>query len=148
MKKFTILALFSIIAAITFAQETPVQWQVEQTRDTDGSYVLDITAEISHNWYMYGMNMDEGGPLPLYLSFDNSKNLTTSCIFKEVSKAKTMYDDVFEMDVMSYTDKVHIRCVFVPKTDVKSLDLIIDGQACNKKDGSCIQVYESIPINF
>lgn len=148
MKRFTILAIFSIIAAITFAQETPVQWQIEQSRDSDGSYVLDITADISHDWYMYGMNMEEGGPLPLYLSFDDSDNLTISNLFKEVSKSKTMYDDIFEMDVMSYTDKVHIRCVFVPKTDVKNLDLIVDGQACNKKDGSCVQVYESIPVNF
>ncbi len=148
MKRFTILAIFTILAAITFAQEAPVQWQVEQYRDSDGSYILDITADISHDWYMYGMNMEEGGPLPLFLSFENSESLTSSCVFEEVSKAKTMYDDVFEMDVMSYTDKVHIRCVFVPKADVKSLDFIIDGQACNKKDGSCIQVYESIPVNF
>lgn len=148
MKRFTILTIFTIIAAISFAQEASITWQVEQTRDADGSYILNITADISHDWYMYGMNMDEGGPLPLYLSFEDSDEKTTSVKFEEITKAKTMYDDVFEMDVMSYTDKVHIKCIFVPKTEVKSLDLIIDGQACNKKDGSCIQVYDSIPINF
>jgi hypothetical protein len=148
MKSGIILSFFVIFSLISFSQESLINWNIEQSRQDDGSYVLTIKADIPADWYIYGMNMDEGGPLPLFIGFEDSENLIQKSDFSEIKKAKTMYDDVFGMDVMSYSDKVEIKCVFVPKPDITSINLIIDGQACNKKDGSCMQVYESLPIEI
>ena len=94
------------------------------------------------------MNMDEGGPLPLFISFEDAENKIITSEFTEISIANKMYDEVFGMDVNSYTKKVEIKCMFVPKRGTEKITLIIDGQACNKKDGSCIQVYETIPLEI
>ena len=148
MKSGIILSFLVVFSLISFSQESLLSWDFEQSRQDNGSYVLTIKADIPTDWYIYGMNMDEGGPLPLYLGFEDADNLINSFEFTEIKKAKTMYDDVFGMNLMSYSDKVEIKCVYVPKPDTESISLIIDGQACNKKDGSCMQVYESIPIEI
>ncbi len=148
MKKALILSLLFIVSISMLAQESNIEWKIDQSREATGSHSLIISAEIPNTWYIYGMNMDEGGPLPLHLSFEDSKNLLHVVEFKEISKPKEMYDDVFKMNVNSYMEKVEIKCVFVPKSDVTKINLIIDGQACNKKDGSCVQVYENIEIEI
>ena len=94
------------------------------------------------------MNISDGGPLPLYLSFEDAENIVSAAEFTEISKPKEMYDEVFEMKTSSYSGKVEIKCKFVPKKEVKNINLIIDGQACNKSNGSCVQVYETIPIEI
>jgi hypothetical protein len=148
MKKTFVIILLAIISFATFSQESIVNWKIEQSREETGSYLLNISAEIPYGWYIYGMNMDEGGPLPLFISFEDAENKIITSEFTEISIANKMYDEVFGMDVNSYTKKVEIKCMFVPKRETEKITLIIDGQACNKKDGSCIQVYETIPLEI
>ena len=148
MKKTLILSLLFVISISLFAQESIIDWKIDQSREDTGSHALLISAEIPVDWYIYGMNMEEGGPLPLFIEFEDSENLMHAVEFKEISKPKEMYDDIFEMNVNSYTKKVEIKCIFVPKEGVSTVNLIIDGQACNKIDGSCVQVYENIKIEI
>lgn len=148
MKKTLLLSFLLVLSISIFAQESIVNWKVDQSREETGSHILKISAEIPHDWYIYGMNMEEGGPLPLYLSFEDSENLVNSVEFKEISKPKQMFDDIFGMNVNTYMEYVEIKCIFVPKSNVSTINLIIDGQACNKKDGSCVQVYQTIEIEI
>lgn len=148
MKKILTISLLVFIGVFTYAQESIVTWKVEQSIEDTGSHILTLSAEIPHDWYIYGMNMDEGGPLPLYIGIDDADNKVSAAEFSEISKPKEMYDDVFGMTVNSYFDKVEIKCKLVPRTDIKEINIIIDGQACNKKDGSCVQVYETIPVTL
>ncbi|PLX05974.1 MAG: hypothetical protein C0596_15880 [Marinilabiliales bacterium] len=148
MKKILTLSLFVFLGVFTFAQESIVTWKIDQSIEDTGAHIMTISAEIPHDWYIYGINMDEGGPLPLYMGIEDADNKVSAYSFIEISKPKEMYDDVFGMTVNSYFEKVEIKCKFVPKTDITEINLIIDGQACNKKDGSCVQVYETIPVEL
>jgi hypothetical protein len=146
MKKIIFIVAILTFSLSVFSQESPVAWQVSQNRVVDGSRNIIITANINPNWYIYGMNMGEGGPLPLLLSFENQGSNVVWANFTEVTPATSMYDEVFSMNVTSYTLQAEFKCNYVPKADVTSLTLIIDGQACNKITGICAQVSQSIPI--
>ena len=148
MKKIFAIILFAGFGLSTYAQESIVNWNIQQYREATGSHILIISAEIPQGWYIYGMNMDEGGPLPLFMDIENEDDKVISAKFSEISKAKEVYDDLFLMNVKSYSDKVEIKCTFVPKSEAKEFNLIIDGQACNKKDGSCEQVHQTIPVKI
>ena len=148
IKHLISLSLFAIIANFAIAQESPISWEINESRADDGAYIINISAVIAHDWYVYGMNMDEGGPLPLFISFEDTDSLVSAFKCEEIVIAKKMYDEVFEMDVMSYKNRIHIKCRYVPYAEVTQLNLTIDGQACNKSNGSCMQVYESIPITI
>lgn len=146
MKHILFLTAMLTFSLSIFSQESPVNWTISQERVADGSFNITINADINSDWYIYGMNMSEGGPLPLLLSFENSESSVTWAKFSEITPAETMYDEIFNMDVSSYQHSAAFKCNFVPQTGITALTLIIDGQACNKVNGSCIQVLESIPV--
>ncbi len=148
MKQILLLSAILLLSLSIFSQESPVNWTINQERVADGSMNLIITAEIHHDWYIYGMNMSEGGPLPLLISFDNQQNVVDWAKFSEITPAETMYDEIFGMDVSSYQHHTEFKCNFVPKTGVATLNLVLDGQACNKVNGVCVQIQESIPFTI
>ncbi len=150
MKKLKIfIILILTITNYVFSQTPNIKWDVNYSIEKNNEHKLIVSGEIAENWYVYGMNIPEGGPLPLYLSVENSDEIIESIKFTEISKPKTMYDNVFEMNISSYYPKIEILCKFNLKVEtIDTINLIIDGQACNKKDGRCIQIYETIPINL
>ncbi|MDD2387754.1 MAG: protein-disulfide reductase DsbD family protein [Bacteroidales bacterium] len=148
MKKILIISLLIGFGLISYAQESIVNWKIQQSREVTGSHILIISAEIPQEWYIYGMNMEKGGPLPLFFAIENDDEKVIVAEFSEISKAKEVYDDVFSMNVSSYFDKVEIKCTFIPKSETTEFNLIIDGQACNKKDGTCVPVYQTIPVEI
>ncbi|MDD3687653.1 MAG: protein-disulfide reductase DsbD family protein [Bacteroidales bacterium] len=148
MKIFSILTVAVLLSLTALAQEEPVNWSVTQSRSEDGSYNITITADIHPDWYIYGMNIGDGGPLPLLLSIENQETVVSSVTFSEITEPTVMYDEIFEMNVSSYMHQAQFKCNYVPKTDIMSVSIIIDGQACNKVNGSCIQVYQNITVNI
>lgn len=148
MKIFIILTVAVLLSLTALSQEEHVNWSVTQSRSENGSYNLIITADIHPDWYIYGMNIGDGGPLPLILSIENQETVVSSATFSEITEPTVMYDEIFEMNVSSYMHQAKFKCNYVPKTDIMSVSLIIDGQACNKVNGSCIQVYQNITVNI
>ncbi|HOZ31199.1 MAG TPA: protein-disulfide reductase DsbD family protein [Bacteroidales bacterium] len=148
MKKILISLVFIIAGIVSFSQENIVSWNTSVSRIDDGSYNLIISADIHSDWYIYGMENGDGGPLPLVFSVDESESKFISAVFSEISVADKIYDDVFGMEVNSFSNKADFKCNFVPKKGVESFDLIIDGQACNKKNGLCVQISEKISCNI
>ena len=148
MKRIVLLAAILTISFGVFSQTNPITWSISQSRVADGSYDVIISADIHHDWYIYGMNIGEGGPLPLVISLEDQENVVHSAHFSEITPAVTMYDEVFGMDVSTYKSHAEFKCNYNPKTAISSITLIIDGQACNKINGSCVQVFENIPFTI
>jgi hypothetical protein len=144
MKRCVFFLTIVFAYLISFSQENIVEWETSVSRIDDGSYNLVINADIDSDWYIYGMNIEEGGPLPLEFSIEDSENKVFTFSFSEISVADKMFDDVFGMDVMSYTHKAEFKCNFMPKKDINMFNIIIEGQACNKKNGMCVQISENI----
>lgn len=148
MKQITLISALILLSLTAISQNTAATWNITQSRSEDGSHNLHITANIHPDWYIYGMNIEEGGPLPLHFSFENQNEVVSSAVFTEKTTATTAYDEVFEMNVSSYSNNPEFRCNYVPRPDKTSVTLIIDGQACNKINGSCIQVYQMISLTI
>ena len=148
MKLVTILSAIILLSLTAISQENPVVWDITQSRSEDGSYNLHITTDIHPDWYIYGMNIGDGGPLALSFSFENQNDVVSYASFKEITSATNVYDEVFEMNVSTYSNNAEFKCNFVPWPDKTAVTLIIDGQACNKTNGSCIQVYQMVTITI
>ena len=144
MKRFLISLVFIIAGFISFTQENIVTWKTGISRIDDGSYNLIISADIHSDWYIYGMELGDGGPLPLVFSIEDSESKFISVVFSEITVADLAYDDFFKMEYSSFSNKADFKCNFVPKKGVESFDLIIEAQACNKKNGMCVQISEKI----
>lgn len=144
MKKYISLLIFVFVSLISYSQENIIEWKTSVSRIEDGSYNLIIDADIHSDWYIYGMNIGGGGPLPLVLIIKDSESDFYDVSFSEISTPDKVFDEVFGMEVESYSKKAEFKCNFVPKSGIKYLNLIIEGQACNKNNGLCVQISETI----
>ena len=147
MLKNIIIILSLLIGQQIFSQELQTKWFYSINRADDGSFILNLKAEIPDIYYMYGMNIKEG-PLPLEFSFENAENFLIEYNFSEITVPKKVFDDVFGVEVSTYHGLAEFQCKFIPKENISSLNLIIDGQVCNKKDGSCFPLRKEIKVNF
>jgi len=144
MKKFALSLIIVLVYMVSFSQENIVEWRTNVSRIDDGSYNLVISADIHSDWYIYGMNNKEGGPLSLEFKIEDSENKVFAFTFSEITTPDKVYDDIFGMDIMSYSHKADFKCNFMPKSGITSLNIIIEGQACNKKNGMCVQISEKV----
>jgi hypothetical protein len=150
MKKVLLFLLFFFFIFInTFAIDFDnlAKWNYEITKDAEDNYIVNLSVDIQDGWYIYAINVADGGPLPLFLSFQDSDNIKIIKDFSEITKAKKKYDDVFEMEVLYYQNNASFSASFSVE-NLSEVVLIIDGQACYIKDGTCVQVYEEIKIKL
>lgn len=107
MKKFSLLAVV-VLMTITgaFAQiHNPVKWSVAQKKLSKTEGVVFIKATIQSGWNIYSQNVPDGGPIPTSISFNSSKDYALNGKTAE-PKAKTKYEEVFQMNVPYFTQEV------------------------------------------
>jgi thiol:disulfide interchange protein DsbD len=148
MKKVTSGFIFILFSLLATAQLSPIEWKIVYDGEKNGINTIKIIADINEEWYIYGMNIKEGGPLPLSFSIkDSDKNMTTVS-FNEITVSEKKFDKVFMIDVTVFNNKAEFLCEFSSKQKLPSIDLLIEGQACNKKNGSCMPIFEEISVNL
>ena len=64
---------------------------------------LIFEAQIEDKWHLYSQYMDFGGPMPLYFSFEELDNYQIIDSVTESPEPHAEYDDVYEMEVKSFT---------------------------------------------
>lgn len=135
-----------ILTGNLFAQiEQPVTWEYSVHEGSDSKFVLHIQALIAADWYIYAENMPDGGPLPMVIGFDETTEAIQGEPLRADKFAKSMYDDVFEMQVNYYDDTAAFVREFVPMGNKFEALLYTEAQACYKKDGQCILlVFETL----
>jgi hypothetical protein len=148
MKNLFIIFGFILINLTIFSQNGRIKWTVSDLMRENDSCVINISALIDENWYLYGMNIEDGGPLPLLISFENEDEIITPSIIYDLSETHLKFDDFFRINVETISDKAEFKIVFMPKKGVENIVLIIDGQICSAIDGKCIAVYEKITITI
>lgn len=103
MKK--LIMLFLLISTAGFSQILePVKWKTSVEKISKLEYNLVFTATIDDHWHLYSQNVPENGPLPTVFSFSRANK------YKLVGKAsegkgKTVYEDVFEMEIKYFENK-------------------------------------------
>ncbi len=145
--KLLFLVLISLILIPVFANNDNVsEWSYELRNMGGDKYAIVVSAKISEGWYIYGMNIpDDEGPLPLFIGFSELENIEIIEDFYEKEKPSELFDLVFNMTVTYYDNDSNFKSV-VRTENPDGNTLIIDGQACYKKDGACVQVYKEIKI--
>lgn len=145
MKKNKILFLLTLlfISGQVMAQMAePVKWSFSQKKISEDEVELIFKAKIEPKWYLYTQFFEDGGPMKLSFTFEDSKNYKRLGKVSEHPKPKTKFDDLFKMDIQYLKGEA----TFKQKIKVLSdKDFVIkgeiEGQSCNDIDGSCVPLY-------
>jgi hypothetical protein len=135
------------ITLVSYAQN-PVHWKFNAKKINDKMYEVHITATIEDPWSIYSQSTPGGGPLPTTILFAKNPLIVPRGNIKEVGTLKNKFEEVFDVDVLYYKNKVDFKQVVTVKNNVKTnLKGTVEFMACNEQQ--CLPpntVNFSIPI--
>jgi thiol:disulfide interchange protein DsbD len=107
MKKSLLIALlFAGMGNVLQGQiMNPVKWTYSTEKNDDKTVTLVFTALISKPWHMYGINIPEGGPIPVSFDFEKNQAVELNGTIQQVTKPEIMDDPVFNMRVELHSHK-------------------------------------------
>ncbi|MBN1416239.1 MAG: thioredoxin family protein [Bacteroidales bacterium] len=107
MKKSFLLigVLISLINGLQGQIINPVRWSYTTESHDVQTYTLVFTAHIDKPWHMYGMNIAEGGPIPLVFTFEDNPSVEMTGSVRQVTRPEVMDDPVFNMKVELHSGK-------------------------------------------
>ncbi len=109
MKRLSVFSLLIIFASALSAQIiNPVQWTFETKNVNPDQVDLIFKATISRPWHMYGLNINEGGPVPFSISFENTTGFELVGKPRQSPKPNLVDDEIFGMKVELHSDKATI----------------------------------------
>ena len=147
MKKIFVLLCLVLLSFNIQAQIfEPVKWSFRFKDLPSAEKEIVFIAVIGKGWYVYDMNLPDGGPISTSISFDNIQG--AELIGKPIPSVTpiTKYDDQFEMTLRYYADSVF----FIQKirvTDYKKFKVSgeVEFMTCN--DETCLPP-DRIPFAF
>jgi thiol:disulfide interchange protein len=77
----------------------PVKWEITKQRTGDTELQLVIAATIDDNWYLYGLDVPEGGPIPTSIHVDESEHFELDGRFEELTSPEIKFDPFFNMEL-------------------------------------------------
>ena len=138
MKKIILLllALFTLLNASAQIKK-PVKWSAKTEKISDTEFNLIMNATIESGWHMYSQFTPDGGPLPLVLTFKDSKgNFDLIGKAKETPYKKEFNKD-FGVDEYYFENKAILtQRVKLKNPKVTKIVVNVDFQACQNQ---CIE---------
>lgn len=86
----------------------PVSWQFAKEKTGENEYELQLTATIDPGWYIYGTDLEPGGPIPTAVFFNDEDGFEFVGGLR-YPPAEVKYDPNFEMDIPMYGNRVTFR---------------------------------------
>ncbi|MFO7923442.1 MAG: cytochrome c biogenesis protein CcdA [Bacteroidales bacterium] len=86
----------------------PVKWEFEKER-SDDEINLVIRASIDTDWYMYGQDIPEEGPVPTSVHVDLSENFELLDKTEYLTEPYIKYDPFFDMDLPLFSNEAIFR---------------------------------------
>lgn len=105
MKKAFTYVLLLVLTSGAMIQ-AQVEWKYAAKKIGDKTYELRVTAEIDEPWKIYSQQTPQGGPLPTTFKFLSNPLVQLSGSVKEVGDLKIYHEEVFDVDVYAYEEKV------------------------------------------
>ncbi len=85
----------------------PVKWTLEVQPQADGTHALALKANIDKGWYVYSQIVEEDGPEPTSVEFEEDPNVEVLGKAEEVSDHEVSgFDKVFQMNVTKFKEEV------------------------------------------
>lgn len=116
LKAFTSTVVLSLFCLFGFSQiYNPVSWSTAVKDNRDGTFNLEMRAEIDEGWHLYSQVLpSDEGPIATEFTFKSSDNY--ELIGKVVEpKAKTEFDPNFDMDLNYFEHEVIFTQKVKPK---------------------------------
>lgn len=149
MKKTTSI-LYSIgilflLTTVSINAQNPISWNFKLSDAGNGEIDIIAEATVDQGWYMYDTKIPEGGPNPTQIEFDEIIGALLTGEFKSIDKkAKVKYDDIFQMEIGSFTNSVTFaQRLKVTNKSIFSVIGNVRAQACN--DQTCTP---PLPVDF
>ncbi len=95
------LLLFSL-CQLTGQILDPVKWTVTKEKISDDEWQLIFSATIDKGWNVYGLEVEDGGPVPTSIWYEDESNVEFIDSATEKGKRKEGMDPVFKMNVVKF----------------------------------------------
>lgn len=107
MKKLAFVVAFVAVAVMAQAQLlVPVKWDIEiKPLDGKNQYEIVAKAKIDMGFKLYGVNMEDGGPVKTSFNFETLENCKQFGKATEVTPSKKAMDEIFDMEVTYFKDE-------------------------------------------
>ena len=141
--------VFLFISFISKAQfESHLTWKSEVEKISETEFKVKFICTLEEDWHTYSQFTKEGGPLPTQFRFEKNKDIEIIGKVEEIGKKKTVFDELFGVDVTSFIGDV----TYVAKVKVKNPKAILkgefDGMVCKDEFGCMPFGPEKFAINF
>ena len=80
----------------------PVQWSYALNPLSENSYELKFKADIDDGWTVYSQFIEDGGPFPTTIFYDNKEGIELVGLASEAGKKKEGLDPIFDMNVIKF----------------------------------------------
>lgn len=129
---FMIIASFAIWFAPAKAQV--VKWKYSAKKVGDKTYEVRLSAEVDEEWHIYSQGTPKGGPLPTTINFNKNPLVSLNGKVKEEGKMVFYHDEVFDVDVHAYKEKVDFVQLVKLKSNAKTkVSGTVEFMACTKE---------------
>jgi thiol:disulfide interchange protein len=99
----TALAVFTQLSQSQILE--PVRWDFTQERISQDELQLVFTASIDQNWYLYGLDIPEGGPIPTSFTFEPSPYYELLDRAHELTGPELKHDPFFDMELPLFSGR-------------------------------------------
>jgi len=82
--------------------KNPVQWNHTTRKLPNGDYELTWKAKIKKGWWVYSQDLEDGGPLPTEVVFEESADFKLIGIVEEKGDMISKFDKMFNMNLNKY----------------------------------------------
>jgi thiol:disulfide interchange protein len=128
--------LNSLITVQAQIRET-VSWDFSTEQLSDNEVNLVFTAKIDHEWHLYSQHFPDGGPIRFSTTFTKSDKYELIGDLEEITKPKSEYDDIFEMDIQYFVGEAILKQkVKLLSETAFSIEGEMEYQTC--REGECV----------
>ena len=147
MKSKAILFLFFLLPLFCAAQESPLHWEVNSTKNDSGSYTITIKATLGLQWHIYADTIADIDMEGLHITWDD-ENIQKAGKLTPVSAITTIKDPVFDnRELRVYTgDFTLTQKISITGAVPASLKIQLQGFASNNE--TFIPVDEAKAVHF
>lgn len=103
----------------------PVKWTIKSLKGKDDVYELSFTAKIEEGWYVYSQDVDDNGPVPTSIEFEENEQVEflQEKLSEKSEHVKEGFDKLFDMQIKKFAKQVE----YTTQVKAKSADAKLAG---------------------
>lgn len=114
-----------------------VSWEFTTEKLSDTEFNLVFKAQIDQDWHLYSQHFEDGGPVRLTFTFEESENYERIGEVQEITKAKKSFDEIFEMNIEYFEHEAILKQKIKVLSDAAfTITGEMEYQTC--REGECV----------